>query len=156
MLKGKKGFSSFEKVWNTVLAIALLAFGIFAVIVPSIGSYYVMTDFSVNQLQNDILTSRFMTSSDCLAFTENDVTYAGVIDLDKFSNADGCIGPEQFILKLYDYDDYASGNYKIIKNSPKSDKIEEPQIYTFLINYVENGCNSNCEFNLGVLEVTMQ
>jgi hypothetical protein len=157
MLKGKKGFSSFEKVWNTVLVIALLAFGIFAVLMPSIGEYYIMTDFSVNQLQNDILTSRFMTSSDCLAFTDGlDVTHAGVIDLDKISNAYNCIGPEQFILKLYDYDDFDGGNPLRNINSLNSDDMEEPQTYGFLVNYVESGCDLDCELHLSVLEVTVE
>ena len=151
---GKKGFSSFEKVWNLLLALALLAFGVFAVIMPAIGEYYVMTDFSVNQLQNDILTSRFMTSPDCLAFEDAPgVTHAGVIDLDEISNANNCLDDEPFILKLYNYDDYDGGTpIETEENLPNN--IKEPQTYTFLVNYVEEGCYSNCELNLAVLEVT--
>ena len=137
------------KLVSLLGTVFLLFFSIFVIILPTMEEYYVMTKFSIEHLESDILSSRIVDAPECLAYEDGlGRVHPGVIDISKFT--------EDQIKKCLDLKDGVYVRFEDITGQPIKNSIgKRHDNYinnTFLVRYTED---SGTTFKTGVMEVAL-
>jgi hypothetical protein len=146
-MRSKRGQGPFLKVASVMFTVGMLIFSVFMIIEPVMSNSYVTTDFAIDHLEYDVLSTRLVNAPECLAYDAGQV-HTGLLDLDKFDSdrIDACL-ENVFEIKLSD----DAGI--VLKDISSDTEISSDAITSkFLVRYCKGEC---AVIQSGILEVSL-